>query len=252
MARSRSLLLIGLMAFGTVMGSGAIVAQQYQGSTAQTTSPPVQTTSSPAQTGPDVASSDEGDNDNDRFPAFALTSVEVLRTTHEPKLDVVVAYGLTSSDGWTEAELVPLRHSDRPASDGVLDLVLEAQPPPESAEPTGYTPIQAMIPLEPGHPFKAVRVRAATNSILVHDLPGSAEAKQPTDPCKACIGKLFVSKGGAVPSGAAPGDAVREEDLPAGTRVVHPGDGLAATQPDPNRLTIVIGEDGRIVDAAWE
>jgi hypothetical protein len=92
MARSRSLLLIGLMAFGTVIGSGAVFAQQYQGATAQTTSPPAQTT-------PDVASSDEDNNDNDRFPAFALTSVEVLRTTHEPKLDVVVVYGLTSSDG---------------------------------------------------------------------------------------------------------------------------------------------------------
>ena len=245
MARSRSLLLIGMMAFGTVIGSSAVFAQQNQGSTAQTNS-------AAAQTGADLASSDEDNNDNDRFPAFALTSVEVLRTAHEPKLDVVVAYGLTSSDGWSEAELVPLRHSDRASSDGVLDLVLEAQPPPESAEPTGFTPIQAMIPLEPGHPFKSVRVRAATNSILVHDLPGSAEAKQPADPCKACIGKMFVSKGSAVPSGAAPGDAVREEDLPAGTRVVHPGDGLAATQPDPNHLTIVIGEDGRIADAAWE
>ena len=95
-------------------------------------------------------------------------------------------------------------------------------------------------------------MRGATNSILVHDLPGSAEAKQPVDPCKPCIGKVFVSKGGAVPSGAAPGDIVREEDLPANTRVVHPSDGLASTEPDPNRLTIVIGEDGRIADAAWE
>jgi hypothetical protein len=77
----------------------------------------------PAQTIADAALSDEDNNDSDRFPAFALTSVEDLRTTHEPKLDVVVVYGLTSSDGWTEAELVHLRHSDRSASDGVLDLV---------------------------------------------------------------------------------------------------------------------------------
>lgn len=100
MERSHSLLLIGLMAFGAVIGSGAGFGQQTQGSTAQTTSPP-------AQTDPEVVSSDEVDNDHDRFPAFALTSVEVLRTTHETKLDVVVVYGLASSDGWTEAELVP-------------------------------------------------------------------------------------------------------------------------------------------------
>jgi hypothetical protein len=252
MARSRSLLLVGLIAFGTVIGNGAIFAQQRQGSTAQATASPAQTTSPPAQTAPDGASSDEENNDNDRFPVFALTSVEVLRTAHEPKLDIVVVYGLTSSDGWTDAELVPVRHSDQSAGDAVLDLVLEAQPPPESAEPTGFTPIQAMIPLEPGHPFKAVRVRAATNSILVHDLPGSAEAKPPADPCKPCIGRLFVGKGGAVPSGATAGDIVREEDLPANTRVVHPGDGLASGEPDPNHLTIIIGEDGRIADAAWE
>src|SRR5215469_11492867 len=213
MARSRSLLLICLITFGTVIFSSAIFAQQPHEYTAQNAAPPAQTTSPPSQTVPDVASLEEDNNDNDRFPVFALTSVEVLRTTHEPKLDVVVVYGLTSSDGWTDAELVPLRHSDLPAGDGVLDLVLEAQPPPESAEPTGYTPIQAMIPLEPGHPFKAVRVRAATNSILVHDLPGSAEAKQPAESCKACIGKMFVSKGGAVPSGATPDDIVQEEDL---------------------------------------
>jgi hypothetical protein len=65
----------------------------------QTTSPPEQTTSPSTQIVPDVASSKEDNNNNERFPVFALTRVEVLRTAHEPKLDVVVVYGLTSSDG---------------------------------------------------------------------------------------------------------------------------------------------------------
>jgi hypothetical protein len=250
MARAYFLILTGLVAFGTIVGSGVGSAQQPQGT--QTSSPPAQTSPAPTQMAPDVTASEEDNEDNDRFPVLALTSVEILRSTHQPTLDVVVVNALTSADGWTDGELVPLRRGGTPAADGVLDLIFEAQPPQESAAPTGYAPIQAIIPLAAGHPFKAVRVRAATNSILVQDFPGVAEAKQPEESCKPCVGKLFVNKDGAVPSGTTPSDLVREEDLPKNLRILRPSDGVASAQPDPNRLTIVIGEDGRIADAAWE
>jgi hypothetical protein len=250
MARAYFLILTGLVAFGTIVGGGAVFAQQRQD--AQTSPPPAQTAPAPAQAAPDAAASEEDNEDNDRFPVLALTSVEILRSTHQPTLDVVVVNAVTSADGWTDGELVPLRRGGTPAADGVLDLIFEAQPPQESAAPTGYTPIQAVLPLAAGHPFKAVRVRAATNSILVQDFPGVAEGKQPAEPCQPCVGKLFVGKDGAVPSGTTAGDIVREEDLPKNTRILHPSDGVASAQPDPNRLTIVIGEDGRIADAAWE
>jgi hypothetical protein len=47
-------------------------------------------------------------------------------------------------------------------------------------------------------------------------------------------------------------ETVQEENLPAHARVVRPTDGIDDMRPNPNRLTLVIGEDGRIVDAVWE
>jgi hypothetical protein len=243
MTRFHSMILASFVVFGTVGGSSAVFAQQHQ-------DPAPAQAAAPAPT-PDTAPSEDANEDNDRFPVLALTSVEILRSTHEPKLDVVVVDALASADGWTDGELVPLRRGG-PAADGVLDLIFVAQPPQESAAPTGYTPIQAVMPLAAGHPFKAVRVRGATNSIVVRDLPGNAEAQPPAEPCKTCVGKLFVGKNGTVPAGATPGDIVREEDLPSNARVLRPGDGLASVQPDPNRLTLVLGEDGHIADAVWE
>jgi hypothetical protein len=242
MARPRSMILAmipaALLAAGSLIGSGASFAQQPR--------EPAR-----AEAGPEAAPPEEAAAEVESFPILAITSVEVLRSTHAPVTDIVVVNGLTSADGWKGGELVPLRHG--PSSDGVLDLVFMAEPPQESAAPTRYAPIQAILPLSSGHPFKAVRVRAATNSVLAHDLPGVAEARQqPAEPCKSCVGKLFVPKNAAPPAGVAAADVVREEDLPPVARVVHPDDGLADTRPNPNRLTIIIGEDGRIADAAWE
>src|SRR5271170_3929516 len=41
-------------------------------------------------------------------PVLHITSVEVIRSTHMPVLDVVRVRGLTSTSGWEEAELIPL------------------------------------------------------------------------------------------------------------------------------------------------
>ena len=81
---------------------------------------------------------------------------------------------------------------------------------------------------------------------------GTAEAKPPASFCASCVGKYFVAKGGSAPSSVDASQQVREEDLPKTVRIVRPDDGIADLQANPNRLTIVIGEDGRIVDAAWE
>jgi hypothetical protein len=35
-------------------------------------------------------------------------------------------------------------------------------------------------------------------------------------------------------------------------RILKPTDGITDMRANPNRLTIVIGEDGRIVDAIWD
>ena len=41
-------------------------------------------------------------------PVFWITSVEVLRSTHAPQLDVVRVRGLVTTEGWESVELVPL------------------------------------------------------------------------------------------------------------------------------------------------
>src|SRR5205823_10578739 len=52
----------------------------------------------PAGTEPAIAS---------ELPVLYVTSVEVLRTSTEPKLDIVRVTGLASSQGWNAPQLVP-------------------------------------------------------------------------------------------------------------------------------------------------
>jgi hypothetical protein len=182
---------------------------------------------------------------------LAVSSVEVVRTAHPPTTDIVVARGVTSTDGWTDASLVPLTHGT--PSDGVLDLVLTAEPPKDQGGAAdGPAPIHAVFPLAAEQPYKAVRVRSGTNVILLKTIPGYAEMKLIPWACGPCVGKLFVARGAAVPAGTAAGDVVHEEELPVHTRIIRPNDGIGDVRPDPNRLTIVIGEDGRIVGSGWE
>src|SRR5262249_25952440 len=130
--------------------------------------------------------------------------------------------------------------------------VLVGDPPDSPADPAAHGSILAVFPLAGEHPFKAVRVRSATNVILLRSLPGIGEAKPPADACGSCIGKHFVAKGAAATAGLAAGQMVREEDLPANVRIIRPTDGVVDVRPNPNRLTIVVGEDGRVVDTLWE
>src|SRR5579863_5009521 len=139
------------------------------------------------------------------LPVFAVTRVEVLHSAHDPSLAVIAVRGLTSSEGWEDGTLVPLT-SGKP-TDGVLDVVLVANAPQDAATPGTYAPIEAVLPV-PELPFKAVRVRSASNTVTLKDLHGYAGAKAPENPCGPCVGKHFVAKG------AAADQIVREEDLP--------------------------------------
>jgi len=208
---------------------------------------------SPPQPGPGAAPPPEAtapEPPADEVPVLAVSSVEVVRTAHAPAMDIVIARGVTSTDGWTGATLVPLTHGT--PSDGVLDLVLAANPPKDPSSAEGPSPIYAVFPLAAGNPYKAVRVRSSTDVILLQTIPGFAELKLVPWACGPCVGKLFVARGAPVPAGVAAGDVVHQEDLPVRTRIIRPNDGIGDVRPDPNRLTILIGEDGRIVGSAWE
>jgi hypothetical protein len=205
----------------------------------------------PAGVTPMAGAPNETDSESaDRFPVFAITGVEVLHSRLQPQIQVITVRGLTSADGWSDGELVPLTRGTPP--DGVLDLVFVADAPSESAAPTGYTPMHAILPLSTDFPVKAVRVRSATNSVLLKDLQGAAEAKAPIEPCKQCVGRLLVAKGAAAPSGVAENQVLHADDLPPNTRIIRATDGIADVRRDPDRLTILVDEDDRVVDAVWE
>ena len=181
-----------------------------------------------------------------QLPVLYVTTVEVVRTSIEPKLDIVRVTGLASSQGWSDPQLVPT-FAGKPLDD-ILDLQFIATIPTESQSASGFVPIGAIFPLEPGHPFKGVRVRASENAIEIKQLPGVNQAQINVNDCKDCVGKKFVERG------KAPGQqgVVREEDLPKVLRWIMPSRGIRGITHDPNRLNLILGDDNTIVQAYWE
>jgi hypothetical protein len=146
--------------------------------------------------------------------------------------------------------LVPLTHGV--PKDGVLEFIFVARAPTEATEATGFEPIEAIFPIESGHPYKGVNVHSASESLELVQLPGYAEGRAAGEDCSKCVGKVFVPKGGAVPSGKTASQVVREEDLPATLRVIRHADGIPSDDSNPNRLTLVLGKDGTITAAIWD
>lgn len=196
----------------------------------------------------DASAIDASSSDSPTSAVLRIASVEIIRSTHAPYIDIIRARGFASTAGWEEAELIPLTRGV--PADGVLQLILIARPPEAAADATGYEPVEAIFPLGTDHPYKGINVHAATNAVAVAELPGYSESKTPADDCGKCVGKVLVPKG--VAGSSAGKNLVREEQLPPHTRVVRPADGMSAADSDPNRLTIVLDKDDRIVTAVWE
>jgi hypothetical protein len=196
------------------------------------------------------ASADEEGAPEHWMPVLIVTGVEVLRSNVGQPLDIVRAHGLTSTDGWASPQLVPLTRGMPP--DRILHLVLVATAPAEAVEPTGFSPVDAIFVLEPDQPYQGIRVHGATNSVSLSKLPGSAEAAPARDDCAKCVGKYFVAKGAAVPSGKTAAEVVRETDLPATLRVIKASEGIGTLDSDPNRLNLLLDDDGRIEMAIWD
>jgi hypothetical protein len=196
----------------------------------------------------DASETDTSSSDSPTSAVLRVASVEIIRSSHAPYIDIIRARGFASTTGWEEAELVPLTRGV--PADGVLQLILIARPPEAAADATGYEPVEAIFPLGSDHPYKGINVHAATNAVAVTELPGYSESKTPVDDCGKCVGKVLVPKGAA--SSSAAKNLVREDQLPPHTRVVRPADGMSASDSDPNRLTVVLDKDDRIVTAVWE
>ena len=113
-----------------------------------------------------------------QLPVLYVTSVEVVRTSAEPKLDIVRVTGLASSQGWSEPQLVPT-FAGKPLDD-ILDLQFIATEPDQSQNADGFVPIGAIFPLEPGDPFKGVRVRASETQSRLHRSQVSTRRRSPS------------------------------------------------------------------------
>ena len=183
-------------------------------------------------------------------PVIYVTSVEVLRSDRAGGLDVIRARGLVTSGGWSQPHLLPITRGQ--PLDGMLDLIFQASAPSGAATLGPFMVVESILPVETGHPYKGVRVRAGSNVITLKILPGFAETAKPKEDCAKCLGKYFVAKGANPPAGVAADNIVREADLPWTLRVIKPSDGIASYALDPNRLTLLLSEDGRIIDAAWD
>ena len=180
-------------------------------------------------------------------PILYVTGIEVLRSTMDPKIDLIHVSGLVSSQGWSAPQLVPFFYG-KPADD-VFDLQFIAASPQQSQKAEGFIPISAMFTLQAGHTFKGVRVRAGANALELKQLPGVAKAEVKATDCKDCIGKKFAEKGKS-PAGTA--NVVREEDLPRGFRAITPTHGVAGIVHNPNRLNLILDANSTIVMAFWE
>ena len=181
------------------------------------------------------------------MPILYVTGVEVMRTGMDPKIDIIHVTGLVSSVGWNKPQLVPFFYG-KPADD-VLDLQFIAASPEQSQKAEGFVPVNAMFTLEPGHPYKGVRIRAAANALTVKQIPGNARAEIKAEDCKQCIGKKFAEKGKA---SAGTANTVREEDLPRGFRTITPTHGVAGIVHNPNRINLILDDSNTIVMAFWE
>jgi hypothetical protein len=179
-------------------------------------------------------------------PLFKVSSVELIRSSHSPELDIVRVRGLSSTENWSDPQLVAI--SRGPSADGMLDLLFVARAPDDASNATKFGPMEAIFVIESGHPYKGIRVRSATNTVKLNQLPGYAEAQGREVDCSSCVGKTFVPKGGS----AGGKEAVREEDLPTSTRVLRENDGIRTLDTDPNRLTLILGPNDRIVQAFWD
>jgi hypothetical protein len=180
-----------------------------------------------------------------------VTSVEVLRSERSGGMDIVRARGVVTSPAWNQPHLVPITQG--PGVDGMLDLLFLATASPLPSPPGAFMTVEAILPINQGHPYKGVRVRSGTNAIALKTLPGFAEVPAPKADCAKCVGKYFVAKGATAPAGVAADNIVRQEDLPWDLRVIGPTQGIpGGYSVNPNRLTLVLTEDGRIADAAWD
>lgn len=248
---NKTLRWLGMLAIGAAMQgglAGTVVAQNAPPAAPSANSGPesqaYQSGGNPEQT---VTASPTEAEPGTELPVLYVTGVEILRTQTQPELDIVRVSGLAGSQGWNSPQLVPT-FIGKPL-DGILDLQFIATMPLQTEPATGFVPVSAIFPLEEGHAFKGVRVRASENAVEVDQIPGTKTVKISVNDCKDCVGKKFAERGQGAPGTAG---VVRQEDLPKILRWIPPTHGIRGITHNPNRLNLLLGTDNTIIAAYWE
>ena len=247
MTQSKLFALASLIAMG-LLGSASQAQQQQQQPSAG--GPPQGQQQGQPQSNSPYPGQPAGTVGGPPAPVVFVTSVEVLRSDRAGGLDVVRVRGVVTGSSWSQPHLIPITQGQ--PRDGMLDLIFQASAPAGASGLGPFMTVEAILPVETGHPYKGVRVRGGNNAISLKTIPGYAETSAPKEDCAKCIGKFFVAKGGNPPAGATAENTVREADLPYTLRIIKPTDGIASYALEPNRLTLLLSEDGRIVDGAWD
>ena len=241
---------LAVFAVATLMQGGAIGFALAQNAPAA--HPPIPGLAPPSYAGPGWGPEEEPVPTPETtapadLPVLYVTSVEILRASAEPELDIVRVTGLAASQGWSAPQLVPT-YAGKPF-DNVLDLELIATPPEQSQDADGFVQVSAIFPLDQGHLFAGVRVRGSENAITIRQIPGTGQATISVNDCANCLGKKFTPLGSASQSQQG---VVRQEDLPKLLRIVKTSDGIRDIEQDPNRLTLILDDDNTILEAFWE
>lgn len=252
---NRILRWLGMLAVGAAMQGALIGLAAAQGAapaapSSDTGAPPPAALAEGAydsNLGQPVVTSPTEAEPGTELPVLYVTGVEILRTQSQPELDIVRVTGLVGAQGWSSPELVPT-YIGKPL-DGVLDLQFIATMPLQTETATGFVPVTAVFPLEAGHDFKGVRVRASENAIEVDQIPGMKTENITLNDCRDCVGKKFAERGQAAPGTAG---IVRQEDLPKILRWIAPDHGIRGITHNPNRLNLLLGSDKTIIAAYWE
>jgi hypothetical protein len=239
-----------LFALASLIAAGLLGSAQAQQQPPAAGGPPPQGQQPSQQQGYPDPSQPTGTVGGPPAPVVFVTSVEVLRSDRNGGFDVVRVRGLVTGQSWSQPHLIPITQGQ--PRDGMLDLIFQASAPAGAAGLGPFMPVEAILPIETGHPYKGVRVRGGNNAVSVKSVPGYAEVPAPKEDCAKCIGKFFVAKGANPPAGATADNTVREADLPYTLRIIKPTDGIPSYTLEPNRLTLLLSEDGRIVDGAWD
>jgi hypothetical protein len=177
------------------------------------------------------------------YPLLMVQEVQIVRFSDGSHGGIVHARGLASPSESNAAQLISI--PDGVPVDKMLDLAFVA---PMLVNPTGtMTPVEATFEFKgSSNDVIGARVRAARN--VLQTTGGSVVSP---DPPPLDLLDLTGRKATLSPDGKTVEiDGLKSSQI-KGARLVEVDDPLSQTDVNPNRLTVFVGRDNRILYARW-